>query len=49
LWEAPAGSIHGSSIGLAIVRQVVEQHGGSVTVESEEGVGITFKVCLPLS
>jgi len=40
--------IRGSGIGLASVRQIVEQHGGAVSVESEEGKGSTFTVRLPL-
>jgi signal transduction histidine kinase len=43
------GRISGSGVGLAFVRQVVEQHGGTVAVESEEGVGSTFTVRLPLT
>jgi two-component system sensor histidine kinase SenX3 len=39
----------GSGIGLASVRQIVEQHGGEVRVESIEGAGSTFTVRLPLS
>ena len=44
-----AGRISGSGVGLAIVRQVVEQHGGSVDVASVEGRGSTFTMRLPLS
>ena len=42
------GRIPGSGIGLAGVKQVVEQHGGSVSVQSQEGNGSTFTVRLPL-
>jgi signal transduction histidine kinase/HAMP domain-containing protein len=44
-----AGRVAGSGVGLAIVRQVVEQHGGDVVVTSVEGEGSTFTIRLPLA
>jgi hypothetical protein len=44
-----SGQIAGTGIGLATAHQVVEQHGGSLEVESEEGRGSTFTVRLPLA
>jgi signal transduction histidine kinase len=41
--------IAGSGIGLSGVKQIVEQHGGSVEVKSEEGSGTSVTVLLPLS
>lgn len=39
----------GSGIGLAGVRRIVEQHGGTVGAESREGHGSAFSVRLPLA
>ena len=38
----------GTGLGLAITRQLIEMMGGSVNVESEEGIGSIFTVTLPL-
>lgn len=37
-----------TGIGLSLVKEIVERHGGSVDVESEPGLGATFVVRLPL-
>jgi signal transduction histidine kinase len=42
------GRLGGTGVGLFSVRQIVEQHGGTVAAESVEGRGSTFTVTLPL-
>jgi signal transduction histidine kinase len=42
------GQVAGAGVGLAGARQIVEQHGGSIGVQSREGAGSTFTVRLPL-
>jgi len=37
----------GSGLGLSIVYGIIEQHGGKISVSSEEGQGATFTVSLP--
>jgi len=38
----------GHGIGLAVARQIIEAHNGSISVESELGKGTTFLVSLPI-
>lgn len=42
-----ARRLPGSGLGLAAVRQIVEQHGGAITLASTEGAGTTVTVRLP--
>jgi signal transduction histidine kinase len=37
----------GSGLGLAISKQIIEMHGGTISVESEVGVGSVFEIKLP--
>ncbi len=49
-WQADGSSkrkYQGVGIGLALVKELVEIHGGKVVVQSQEGRGTTFTVALP--
>ena len=39
----------GTGLGLTVVKGIIEEHQGSITVESEEGNGTTFTILLPIS
>lgn len=40
--------VKGSGLGLSLVQHIAEAHGGSVSVESEVGIGSTFRLHLPI-
>jgi PAS domain S-box-containing protein len=42
------GKFEGTGVGLAAARQIVEQHGGTLAVQSVENEGTTFTIELPL-
>ena len=44
---ARSRSTEGSGIGLALVRELVALHGGTITADSQEGAGSTFTIRVP--
>jgi len=48
LRNAPAESFGGLGLGLYISRDIVERHGGTLTLESAPGRGTTVRVGLPV-
>ena len=43
----PVDGVAGSGLGLALVRPIVESHGGTITVESNDGGGARFTIRIP--
>ncbi len=46
---AQATQVRGSGLGLSLVREIVEAHGGTISVQSESGTGAIFTVRLPVN
>jgi two-component system phosphate regulon sensor histidine kinase PhoR len=46
--KARSRELGGTGLGLAIVRHIAMAHGGTVSVESWEGEGSTFRITLPV-
>ena len=50
-WRADAGRTResgGLGVGLAVVKEIVDRHGGWVQVEGEKGEGACFTIHIPL-
>ena len=45
--EVIAAQIHGSGLGLSLVKNIIEAHGGTITVASTQGEGSSFTLNLP--
>nr|MBC8413622.1 GHKL domain-containing protein [bacterium] len=39
----------GTGLGLSISNEIIQQHGGTITVESEPGKGTTFIIAIPVN
>ncbi len=45
--ESFTGQVEGAGLGLALVKQIIEAHGGKIVLESSVGIGSTFNLLFP--
>ena len=44
----PNEEIHGTGVGLALAKHIIDRHGGDITVQSQVGKGSTFIIRIPI-
>jgi signal transduction histidine kinase len=44
----PNEEIHGTGVGLALAKHIIDQHGGDIMVQSQVGEGSTFIIQIPI-
>jgi two-component system, OmpR family, sensor histidine kinase VicK len=45
---ASQGVVSGTVLGLSLAKEIIELHGGTISVESEVGHGAVYTICLPI-